>query len=144
MRQSELFISACDPKTMTVGQLMEDAVTRCTPRTDALTIAHLMTHRNFGSIPVVEDDGTLVGLVSEYDLLQALSEGRDLRKVPAADVLSAHPVTVTEDHTFVQAADLFQDRYLTRVPVVRNGKLVGILARRDLLYGYMKASQYWS
>ncbi len=39
-------------------------------------------------------------------------------------------------------ADFFQDRYLARVPVVRNGKLVGILAKRDLLFGYTKASQY--
>lgn len=144
MRQTEFFLKACDPKTLTVGQLMQDAVTRCTSRTDALTVTHMMTHRNFGSLPVVEEDGTLVGVVSEYDLLQVMIEGRDLRKVLATEIMSAHPVTVTEDQTLVQVADLFQDRYLTRVPVVRNGKLVGILARRDLLFGYTQASQYWS
>ena len=53
MRQTEFFLKACDPKTLTVGQLMQDAVTRCTSRTDVLTIAHMMTHRNFGSLPVV-------------------------------------------------------------------------------------------
>ncbi len=144
MRQTEFFMKACDPKTLTVGQLMQDAVTRCTPRTSALTIAHLMTHRNFGSLPVVEEDGTLVGIVSEYDLLQAMIDGRDLQKILATEIMSLHPVTVTEDQTLVQVADLFQDRYLARVPVVRNGKLVGILARRDLVYGYTKALQYWS
>ena len=50
----------------------------------------------------------------------------------------------TAAHRIDDVADLFQDRYLTRVPVVRSGKLVGILARRDLLFGYLKASQYWS
>lgn len=144
MRQTEFFMKACDPKTLTVGQLMQDAITRCTPRTDALTVAHLMTHRNFGSLPVVDEGETLVGIVTEYDLLQAMIEGRDLRKVLATEIMSAYPVTVTEDQTLVQVADLFQDRYLTRVPVVRNGKLVGILARRDLIFGYLKASQYWS
>ena len=144
MRQTEFFMNACDPKTLTAGQLMQDAVVRCTPRTDALTITHMMTHRNFGSLPVVEGDGSLAGIVTEYDLLQAMIDGRDLRKVLAAEIMSAHPVTVTEDKTLVQVADLFQDRYLARVPVVRNGKLVGILARRDLLFGYAKASQYWS
>lgn len=144
MRQTEFFLKACDPKTLTVEQLMQDAVIRCTPRTDALTITHLMTHRHIGSVPIVEEDGGLVGIVTEYDLLQVMIEGRDLRKILATEIMSPNPVTVTEDQTLVQVADLFQDRYLTRVPVVRNGKLVGILARRDLLYGYTKASQYWS
>lgn len=144
MRQTEFFLNAGDPKALTVGQLMQDAVTRCTPGTDGSTIAHLMTHRNFGSLPVVDEEGTLVGIVTEYDLLQAMLDGRDLRKIVASEIMSAHPVTVTEDQTLAQVADLFQDRYLTRVPVVRNSKLVGILARRDLLYGYMKAAKYWS
>ena len=144
MRQTEFFLKASDPKNLTVQQLMQDAVTRCTGRTDAATIAHLITHRNYGSLPVVDEEGVLVGIVTEYDLLQAMLEGRDLRRVLAADIMSTHPVTVTEDQTLAQVADLFQDRYLTRVPVVRNTKLVGILARRDLIFGYMKASQYWS
>jgi CBS domain-containing protein len=144
MRETELYLKACDPKTLTVGQLMQDAVTRCTARTDAATIAHLMTHRNYGSLPVVDEEGTLIDIVTEYDLLQAMIDGRDLRKILATEVMSAHPLTVTEDQTLGQVADLFQDRYVTRVPVVRNKKLVGILARRDLLFGYMRASQYWS
>ena len=144
MRQTEFFMQATDPKTVTVRQLMQDAVTRCAARSDASTIAHLMTHRNYGSLPVVEEDGTLVGIVTEYDLLQAMIEGRDLRKILATEVMSSHPITVTEDQTLAQVAGLFQDRYLTRVPVVRNKKLVGSLARRDVLFGYMKASQHWS
>jgi CBS domain-containing protein len=59
-------------------------------------------------------------------------------------IMSTVPVTVTEDRMLVQVAELFQDRHITRVPVVRNNKLVGILARRDLLFGYLKASKYWS
>lgn len=144
MRQTDFLTAACDPKTLTVGQLMQDAVFTCGQRTDALTIARMMTQRNFGSLPIIEQDGTLVGIVSEYDLLQAMIDGRDLRKILAVEIMSANPVAVTEDQTLAQVADLFQDRYITRVPVVRNKKLVGILARRDLLFGYMKASQYWS
>lgn len=144
MRQTEFYLTACDPKTLTVGQLMQDAVTTCTPRTDVSTIASLMTRRNLGSLPVVEQDGTLVGIVTDYDLLHAMIEGRDLRNISAMGIMSTVPVTVTEDRTLLEVAELFQDRSLTRVPVVRNKKLVGILARRDLLFGYMKASKYWS
>ena len=144
MRQTEFLTAACDPKTLTVGQLMQDAVFTCGSRADALSISRMMTQRNFGSLPVVEEDRTLIGLVSEYDLLQAMIDGRDLRKIMAVEIMSSKPVTATEDMKLEDVANLFQDRYLTRVPVVRNGKLVGILARRDLLFGYMKASQYWS
>jgi CBS domain-containing protein len=144
MRQTEFLAAACDPKTLTVGQLMQDAVFSCGSRTDALSISRMMTQRNFGSLPIVEEDRTLVGLVSEYDLLQAMIDGRDLRKIMAVEIMSSNPVTATENMLLEQVANLFQDRYITRVPVVRNGKLVGILARRDLLFGYMKASQYWS
>jgi CBS domain-containing protein len=144
MRQTEFLGAACDPKTLTVGQLMQDAVFTCGTRADALSISRMMTQRNFGSLPVVEEDRTLVGLISEYDLLQAMIDGRDLRKIMVVEIMSSNPVTATENMKLEQVANLFQDRYITRVPVVRNGKLVGILARRDLLYGYMKASQYWS
>lgn len=144
MRKTEFLAAACDPKTLTVGQMMQDAVFTCTPRTDALTASRLMTQRNFGSMPVVEEDRTLVGLVSEYDLLQAMIEGRDLRKILVVEIMATHPVTATEEMTLEEVANLFQDRYITRVPVVRTGKLVGVLARRDLVFGYTKASQYWS
>ena len=144
MRQTEFLATACDPKTLTVGQLMQDAVFICGSRTDALTISRLMTQRNFGSLPVVEEDRTLVCLISEYGLLQTMIEGRDLRKVMAVEMMSTHLVTATEEMKLEEVANLFQDRYITRVPVVRNDKLVGILVRRDLLFGYTKASQYWS
>jgi CBS domain-containing protein len=144
MRQTERLDKACDPKSLTAGQLMEDATLTCGPRTDGLALARLMTERKIGSLPVVDEERTLIGLVTEYDLLQAMSEGRDLRKIAAADIMTRSVLTVTEQRTLGELAALFQDRYLTRVPVVRGGKLVGIVARQDLLFGYAKALQYWS
>lgn len=144
MRRIDGLTQACDPKALTVGQLMQDAPFSCTPRTDALTIGRLMTKQNFGGLPVLSEDGTLVGLVTEYDLLQAMIEGRDLRKVLASEIMTSSPLTARESMTLEEVANLFQDRYVTRLPVVRDKKLVGIVARRDLLHGYMKASEYWS
>ncbi|MBX3235971.1 MAG: CBS domain-containing protein [Nitrospiraceae bacterium] len=144
MRRSDLLTQACDPKTLTVGHVMQDAVFTCSAKTDALTIGRLMSKQNFGSLPVLEEDGAVVGLVSEYDLLQAMIDGRDLRKITAEEIMTTHPKTATEMMTLTEAANVFQDRYLTRLPVVRERKLVGIVARRDLLRGYMKATDYFS
>jgi CBS domain-containing protein len=123
---------------------MQDAVFTCGPHTDCLTVSRLMTQHHFGSLPVVEEDRTLVGLVTEYDLLQIMIEGRELGKVPVKQIMSAPVLTVTEEKSLVEVADLFQDRYVTRVPVLRGRTLVGIVARRDLLFGYLQASAYWS
>ena len=144
MRRMDLLTQACDPKTLTVGQLMQDALFTCTPRTDALTIGRLMTKQNFGGLPVAGDNGVLVGLATEYDLLQAMIEGRDLHKVLASEIMTTQPLTVREEMLLEEVANLFQDRYVTRLPVVRGKTLVGLVARRDLLHGYMKASDYWS
>jgi CBS domain-containing protein len=123
---------------------MQDALFTCRARTDALTIARVMTKQNFGGLPVVDENGSLIGLVTEYDLLQAMIDGRDLRKVLATEIMSTHPLTAREDMKLEEVANLFQDRYVTRLPVVRGTQPVGIVARRDLLHGYMKASEYWS
>jgi len=56
--------NACDPKTLKAQQLMEDAVVTVSPKATGLTIAQILSDRNFGSVPVVEEDRTLVGLVS--------------------------------------------------------------------------------
>jgi CBS domain-containing protein len=144
MRRIDLITQACDPKTLTVGQLMQDALFTCTAQTDALAIGRLMTKQNFGGVPVVAEDGSLVGLVTEYDLLQAMIEGRDLRKVFASEIMTTQPLAARENMTLEEVANLFQDRYVMRLPVVRGKQLVGIVARRDLLHGYMKASAYWS
>jgi len=149
-----------DFDSMTVSRVMEKEVQYVRLRAKGDVIASLMI-KGFGAVPVVENGRKLtgivsehalirctshteVGIVTEYDLLQAMIEGRDIRKILATEAMSSHPVAVTEDQTLAQVADLFQDCYLTRVPVVRNNKLVGILARRDLLFGYMKPSPYWA
>jgi CBS domain-containing protein len=144
MRQTEFLQRACDPKTLKVGQLMQDAVFTCAPGTDCLTVGRLMTQHRFGSLPVVDKDRILIGLVTEYDLLQLMINGRELSKVMVGDVMTREVLTVTEEKSLAEVAELFQDRYVTRVPVVREGRLVGILARRDLLFGYLQASAYWS
>ena len=69
MRQTEYRVVGEDPKTLTVRQLMQNAVMTVRPETSALTVAEILTKQNFGSIPVVDLNQTLMGLVSEFDLL---------------------------------------------------------------------------
>jgi len=146
MRRAEYMARSCDPKTLTVGQIMEDAVFTCSPKTAGVAVARLLTERNFGSVPVVEEDMRLVGLISEFDLLKAMTDGKDLRNITAGDIMTSESdlVTVTQDTPIMELAKVLQECHLIRVPVMKDKTLVGIVARRDIVYGYVRAiAHYW-
>jgi len=74
----------------------------------------------------------VIGAVAKGDLSQTMAveiEGRALRKVLASEIMTTQPLTARETMTLEEVANLFQDRYVTRLPVVRDKKLVGIVAR---------------
>lgn len=144
MRAAEHFVNTHDPKTLTVRQVMEDAVYTVSPDTKGIAIAEIMTDRNFGAVPVVEKDSTLVGLVSEFDLLRVMEEGKDLRQITAEEIMTRNVVTVTQETLVTDLTRLLQERHLIRAPVVRGRILVGIASRRDVVFGYVKATaKYW-
>ena len=143
MRAAEYFANARDPKTLTVRQVMEDAVYTVSPQTKGTRIAEILTEGNFGSVPVVEQDRTLVGLVSEFDLLRLMDQGKDLRQLTASEIMIRDVVTATEQMLLPDIVKLLQKHHLIRVPVVDNKKLVGMVARRDVVFGYVKATAYY-
>ncbi len=144
MRATEFFVHACDPKTLIVRQIMEDAVVKVSPTSSAMVVAELLSEHNFGSVPVVEADGTLRGLVTEFDLLKAVEQDKDLRKVLVSEIMTREVVTTTEEMPLMNLIHLLQERHLIRVPVVKDHKLVGMVARRDVVFGYVKArANYW-
>jgi CBS domain-containing protein len=144
MRPAEYFANARDPKTLTVRQVMEDAVFTVSPAAKGIIVAEIMTDRNFGTVPVVKEDSTLVGLVTEFDLLRAIEEGKDLHQVTVEEIMTKDVVTVTEEMLVKDLIKLLQERHLIRTPVVRGKTLVGIASRRDAVFGYVKATaKYW-
>ena len=144
MRKTAHFTSAHDPKTLTVRDVMEDAVVTVSPQAKGYTIARLMADGDVGSVPVVEEDLTLVGLVGEFDLLRVMDEGKDLGELTATDIMTRDVVTVTEEMLVTDVVHLLQSRHLIRVPVVNGNILIGIIARRDIVFAYVRATAiYW-
>ena len=144
MRKVEWISQRCDPKTLVAHQLMEDQVTTCHPEDSGLTVAHRLYDANIGSLPVVDVEKSLVGIVTEFDLLQAIEVGKNLRDTLVSTIMNHQVVTVTEDTAFMEIVELLQRNHLIRVPVVKGKMLVGILARGDVILGYIKATDVGS
>lgn len=125
---------------LTVGSIMEKAVQSGTKDTEAKMLASYMME-GFGSVPIIDGSSKLVGIVSEFDLLKALRKGKNLDEVMAGEIMTASPVSVTQDTNVLTLMDVLQNNHLIRVPVVDStGKLIGIVARRDLLRGYLQTA----
>ncbi|HNP31398.1 MAG TPA: CBS domain-containing protein [Nitrospirales bacterium] len=125
---------------LTVGSVMETEVQSGMKDSEAKLLASYMME-GFGSIPIIDETSKLVGIVSEFDLLKALRQGKNLEEVMAGDIMTANPVSVTQDTNVVTLMDVLQNNHLIRVPVVDSkGKLIGIVARRDLVRGYLHTS----
>ena len=125
---------------LTVGSVMETEVQSGMKDSEAKLLASYMME-GFGSIPIIDETSKLVGIVSEFDLLKALRKGKNLEEVVAGDIMTPNPVSVTQDTNVLTLIDVLQNNHLIRVPVVDSkGKLIGIVARRDLLRGYLQAS----
>lgn len=139
-RRVDYLVGGEDFKGMTAGQFMESDVVFYARSSKADKLATAMTAGGFGSIPVVDKDRKLVGIVSEFDLLKALRDGKNLAEITAGEIMNTSPISVTEEIRSEELMKVLEEKHLIRVPVTdENGRLVGVAARRDVLQGYLRS-----
>jgi len=97
--------------------------------------ATLMDWRHVRHIPVEGDDGELVGLVSHRALLRLVAEGRigGEHKVVVREIMTKNPVTITLETTTVDAIRMMRESQVACLPVVEQGKLLGLVTEHDLI-----------
>jgi CBS domain-containing protein len=127
------------------------------PRTSVSEIAALFVRRRISGVPIVDGEGKLVGLVSEGDLVRRIETGTDARRSwwldlltesseqaatyaktrgkRAEDVMTKDVVTATETTSLRDIASLMERNRIKRVPIMRDGKIVGIVSRANLIQG---------
>jgi CBS domain-containing protein len=128
-----------DFASMTVKEVMETKVQSVHVRTKGDVIASLMIE-GFGAVPVVDKTRTLVGIVSEHDLLGAIDDGQSLGALTAGEIMTGNPYSVRPETNVGTLVHVLRASDLVRVPVVdAKDRLVGIIARRDVLRTYLSA-----
>lgn len=144
---------------MRAKQVMARQVHAVTADASVYDAAQVLLNAGISAAPVVDADGTLVGIVSEADLMyrseigtvpgkswlqRLLSDDAVLAKDyirahshRVADVMTRNPVTASEHATLGEIATLMQRHRVKRIPIARDGKVVGIVSRANLLQGLL-------
>ena len=111
---------------------MTERVTSVSPDTPLEVIARTLVAGRFGGVPVVERDGTVLGFVSEGDLVAALV-GRASPQATARDVMTSRPMVIDEFDTSDEVLRVLRESRVDHLLVARQGKLVGIITPLDVL-----------
>lgn len=121
-----------------VSVLTGDPVACVDPDATLLEVARQLTDRDVGALVVGSPDSVL-GVVSERDVVRALASGRDPATTRAADVAHTDLVWCDADSTVAEVAAEMMERYVRHVLVEDEGRLVGVVSARDLLGVYAAA-----
>jgi len=140
LRRVDFMLGGEDFSKMTAGHVMQPEVYYFLESSPVVDLLSAITMGGFGSVPITKEGAVVVGIVSEYDILNAIQAGKNLEKVTAKEIMTADPVAVSEDVSVKEIISILQSKHLIRVPVVdKQGVLIGIVARRDILTGYLRS-----
>lgn len=117
---------------MTVQEIMTPFPTTLAPDDSVYKAAQIMRDEDVGAIPVVDEGGSLVGIVTDRDIVVgSIAQGHDSDS-PVAECMTANPDTIPHDITVEQATQQMAKHQVRRLPVVQSGRLVGILSLGDI------------
>ena len=118
---------------MKLNEVMTDAVIRIHPEETVAVAARTLTRHNIGALPVCSHDGKLWGVVTDRDLVtRCMSSGRAPEHTKVREVMTRRVVTATPEMDTGAAAQLMGREQVRRLPVVREGRLCGMVSLGDL------------
>jgi signal-transduction protein with cAMP-binding, CBS, and nucleotidyltransferase domain len=117
-----------------VAEVMTDAVTTIPESATVGQARDLLEREDHGAAPIVDPTGACIGIVTRRDLVSPAPDPGD----PVATVATGEAVTVAPDDTVLEALHRLLQEDITHLPVVEDGKLVGICTRADVLEARMR------
>lgn len=96
-------------------------------------VLKLIASYGISGLPVVDDDLTLVGIVSEKDVLSLFYNNNDDDEITVHDFMTQPPIFFDENESILDVCDFLRKNIFRRVPITSEGKLVGIISIRDVI-----------
>lgn len=101
----------------------------------AIAVELLSTHTS--GAPVVDDKGTFIGFISEFDVLKALQANKELSQMTAEQIMVKEHISVTANTTIDEAVRMMEEKRLNNLPVSQNGSVAYSITRHDLLRAWI-------
>ena len=118
---------------MQISDVMTSRVISIRSGDTADTAARLLSRNNIGALPVTDDSGRLVGMLTDRDIVtRCLAADLSPRETPVSQIMTSGPVTIDQDASPGDAAFRMGQRQVRRLPVVQGEKLTGIVSLADL------------
>ena len=118
---------------MKVGNVMTRDVHTCSPDTNLSMAAMQMWNGDFGVLPVLGDEGKVVGMITDRDIcMAAATPHRDPATIRVGDIISGQLYWCSPESDIHWALSIMQQARVRRLPVIEDGKLVGILSMNDI------------
>lgn len=141
MRRSDFMLGGRDFKTLVASQIMETNITRVYENTSWRETARIMTDNDLKSVPIVDNNSGLIGLITEYNILGPIAEGKDVNKIKAKDILSRDVQIVTGDTSAMDVLKIFDDKRVFKIFVIEKDVLKGVIVKHDVLLAYLNATE---
>ena len=123
------------PKSCLVKDYMARTLITFKPETEVLDAVHALVDRRIAGAPVVDDEGSLVGMLSEFDCMRVVlgASYHGNAGGPVRDYMTTDTQTVDAKMNIVDLAQVFVETGFRRFPVIEGNRLVGQISRRDVL-----------
>lgn len=119
--------------TRTAAEIMTRPVVSARENASARDVALQLMTGHYSGMPVTNDKGRVVGIITEMDLLRAVMDGKELVRTTARDIMTPDVATAREDATVEEFISIMEEFHIIRLPIVKDDKLVGIVSRSDVL-----------
>ena len=121
---------------MIASDIMTRKVVTIGPTASAQEAAQLLDQFRISGLPVVDAGGSLIGIVTEADIISKVNRDGLLERdgLLVSDIMSREVTTINEETPVSEIATLLTERKIKRVPVMRQGRLVGIVSRGDIVH----------